>query len=158
VKEHIVVASMNGAKLQATRDAFAACFPGRVLDVHGVPVPSGVAEQPLTDEETLQGARNRAMNAREASPHAHYWVGLEGGIDEAAGEMRSFAWVFILGATGQTGKGRTATLYLPPRVMELIRQGKELGEADDIVFGVADSNTKMIFMCHNSACVTTTRS
>lgn len=82
------------------------------------------------------------MNARAALPDAGYWVGLEGGIEETAGEMRSFAWVYVVSATGQTGKGRTATVYLPPRVAELVRQGKELGEADDIVFGVAESKKR----------------
>ena len=33
------------------------------------------------------------------------------------------------------GKGRTGAFFLPPAVADLIRQGKELGEADDIVFG-----------------------
>ena len=32
------------------------------------------------------------------------------------------------------GKGRSGTFFLPPKIAELIRQGKELGEADDIVF------------------------
>jgi non-canonical (house-cleaning) NTP pyrophosphatase len=37
------------------------------------------------------------------------------------------------------GKGRTGTFLLPPAVAELIRQGKELGAADDIVFGRLNS-------------------
>ncbi len=32
------------------------------------------------------------------------------------------------------GKGRTGTFFIPPPVADLIRQGKELGEADDIIF------------------------
>ena len=37
------------------------------------------------------------------------------------------------------GKGRSGTFFLPPKIAELIRQGKELGEADDIVFGRTNS-------------------
>jgi non-canonical (house-cleaning) NTP pyrophosphatase len=32
--------------------------------------------------------------------------------------------------------------FLPPEIAQLIRQGKELGEADDIVFGRQDSKRK----------------
>ena len=40
---------------------------------------------------------------------------------------------------GRVGKGRTAVFFLPPRIAKLIREGKELGEADDIVFGRINS-------------------
>lgn len=49
-------------------------------------------------------------------------------------QVEAFAWVIIKGKNGKFGKGRTGTFFLPPKVAELIRQGKELGEADDIVF------------------------
>ena len=42
------------------------------------------------------------------------------------------------------GKSRTATFFLPEEVAELVRQGQELGSADDIVFNV--SNSKQV--CH----------
>jgi non-canonical (house-cleaning) NTP pyrophosphatase len=37
------------------------------------------------------------------------------------------------------GKSRTGTFAIPPAVTELVRSGKELGEADDIVFGETNS-------------------
>ncbi len=40
----------------------------------------------------------------------------------------------ILSKEGKIGKGRTGSFFLPEKVVELIKQGKELGEADDIVF------------------------
>jgi non-canonical (house-cleaning) NTP pyrophosphatase len=39
----------------------------------------------------------------------------------------------------QLGKGCTGRFALPPRVAELVHQGKELGVADDIVFGRTNS-------------------
>lgn len=33
----------------------------------------------------------------------------------------------------------TNTIYLPPKVAELVASGMELGEADDIVFGTTNS-------------------
>ena len=52
--------------------------------------------------------------------------------------MAAFAWVFILSGT-QMGKSRTGTFFLPSAVAELVRQGKELGQADDIVFQTENS-------------------
>jgi len=40
----------------------------------------------------------------------------------------------VRGKDGKIGKGRTGVFFLPKLVVDLLRQGKELGEADDIVF------------------------
>lgn len=39
-------------------------------------------------------------------------------------------------------KAKTATFFLPPAIASLIHAGKELGEADDIVFGQTNSKQK----------------
>ena len=51
---------------RACREAFAAAYPGHTLVVEGVGAPSGVSDQPMTDEETQPGARNRARNGGRA--------------------------------------------------------------------------------------------
>ncbi|UFJ41605.1 DUF84 family protein [Brevibacillus humidisoli] len=43
-------------------------------------VPSGVADQPLSEEETIQGAINRAKHALDRMPDADVGLGLEGGL------------------------------------------------------------------------------
>jgi non-canonical (house-cleaning) NTP pyrophosphatase len=70
---------------------------------------------------------------------ADFWVGTEGGIEVKGSEMESFAWMVVRSREGQVGKGRTSTFFVPPRVAELIIGGKELGDADDIVFGRTNS-------------------
>lgn len=40
---------------------------------------------------------------------------------------------------GKIGKGRSSAFFLPAKIAELIREGKELGEADDIVFARTNS-------------------
>jgi non-canonical (house-cleaning) NTP pyrophosphatase len=42
-------------------------------------------------------------------------------------------------AEGRTGHSRTGMFYLPDEVVALVNQGHELGDADDIVFGRANS-------------------
>ncbi|MBN2550800.1 MAG: inosine/xanthosine triphosphatase [Anaerolineales bacterium] len=134
----VVVASQNPVKLQAVQKGFERMFPTQRFELHGVSAPSGVSDQPASDSETLRGAMNRARAVSQAQPQADYWVGVEGGIEEQDGEMAAFAWIVVLSRQGM-GKGRTGTFFLPPRVAGLIRQGMELGEADDIVFGRSNS-------------------
>lgn len=138
----IVVASQNPVKVQAVRSGFTRIFPGQGFEIVTVSVPSGVSAQPSTDAETLQGALNRARHAAEIHPQADYWVGVEGGNDQDdevfAGEIFTFAWI-VVKSRHRLGKGRTGAFYLPPAVADLVRQGMELGEADDIVFGRSNS-------------------
>ena len=53
------VASTNPVKVGAVQQALAACFPDRAVEVEGCSVPSGVADQPMSDAETKRGAMNR---------------------------------------------------------------------------------------------------
>jgi inosine/xanthosine triphosphatase len=129
----VIVGSKNPVKINCTLLAFQKVFPNDLIKVEGVSVPSGVADQPMSDRETHQGAVNRTQKAKEAHPSAQYWVGIEGGIEDGNTGMEAFAWVTIL-SDKQKGQARTATFQLPPKIQELVRQGIELGEADDMVF------------------------
>ena len=135
----IIVASKNPVKINATQTAFQQAFPDDVFDVSGVSVPSDVSDQPMTTTETLQGAMNRATNAKQHSPQATYWVGIEGGIEDTDMGMQCFAWVVILSQGERVGRGQTAIFYLPQEVARLVRDGIELGHADDQVFGRENS-------------------
>lgn len=139
----IVIASKNPVKIQAALSAFQKLFPEEQFQVATLSTPSGVKDQPSSDEETLAGALNRSLNAASSMGHADYWVGIEGGIEDGEQGMEAFAWIVVYGKTpdgcSYTGKGRTGTFFLPTPVAELIRQGKELGEADDIIFNRSNS-------------------
>lgn len=141
----IIVASNNPVKVKAARAGFERMFPGDHFAFQTVQAPSEVSDQPFSSAETLRGAYNRASNARRLAPQADFWIGIEGGVEETAAaepakapSLVAFAWVVVLG-DGRVGKGQTGLLFLPPRVAELVHQGKELGEADDIVFGRTNS-------------------
>ena len=135
---NFVVASTNPVKIQAAVDGFQRLFPGSELNVIAAAVPSDVAHQPMSDEETLRGALNRSARAQAAQPHADYWIGIEGGVQPIGQELIAFAWI-VVRSRELIGKGRTGAFFLPPAVVELIRQGKELGEADDMVFSRSNS-------------------
>ncbi len=136
----VIVGSANPVKINAARHAFEQMLPAEVFTVKGVSVPSGVGEQPITDAETWQGARNRAQAAYAAHPTAAYTVGIEGGCDPLpGGPLSVFAWVVVRHADGRTGHGKTGTFFLPEEVAALVRGGLELGDADDRVFGQHNS-------------------
>lgn len=135
----IIVASTNPVKINTTEIGFAKMFPDIKFNIEGVSAESEVSDQPMSEEETLRGAMNRANNASKKVPNADYWVGIEGGLEEINGEMEAFAWIVIKSKEGVFGKGRTGSFFLPKKVIELVKQGKELGEADDIVFGKTNS-------------------
>jgi len=135
----VVVTSFNPVKIAAVREAFLSQFPRAETRILPVGVASGVADQPMSDDETRQGARNRVAAARLKVPDADYWVGLEGGLDYFDGDLMAFAWMVVAGPGGRVSETRSATLPLPPRVQALVADGLELGEANDRVFATLNS-------------------
>lgn len=113
-------------------------WPDRSFTAEGLSIPSGVPDQPMGDDETLLGAYNRAAGARLAVPEAAYWMGIEGGCAEGAGGLEAFAWVVALGREC-SGRSRTGMFMLPEEIAALVREGMELGHADDAVFGRTNS-------------------
>ncbi len=138
----IVIASKNPVKINATLNGFKKMFPKVTFETESVSVSSRVSEQPRSDAEAFTGALNRADGASKEVSDGDFWVGIEGGIEEKNFDMEAFAWVVIKSKNDTYGKGRTGTFFLPPKIAELIKQGKELGEADDIVFGRSNSKQK----------------
>jgi len=137
----VMVASQNPVKLQAVKNALTRLFPQRMWQVEGWAVDSGVADQPLSDAETLRGARQRARAVRQVAPQAHLWVGIEGGVQPGKRDLPwfAFAWIAILDLHGHEGLARTGSFPLPPPVVALLQRGLELGAADDQIFGAHNS-------------------
>eukprot|EP00455_Lapot_gusevi_P013515 TRINITY_DN16602_c0_g1_i1.p1 TRINITY_DN16602_c0_g1~~TRINITY_DN16602_c0_g1_i1.p1 ORF type:complete len:210 (+),score=37.98 TRINITY_DN16602_c0_g1_i1:77-706(+) len=69
------VGSDNAAKLKAVAMAVKQVFPSKTCIIKGFKVPSGVSNQPLSAEETLQGATHRAEAALHASLACVDWSG-----------------------------------------------------------------------------------
>lgn len=130
----VCVASTNPVKLAAAASAFQKVFPRQEFSMTGVDVSSGVKAQPDSEQECIEGAMNRAINARECYRDADFWVGIEAGIERQGNEMASFSWTIILSKDGMIGKATTGISFLPPIIARLIDEGKELGEAMDVVF------------------------
>ncbi|HRF48937.1 MAG TPA: inosine/xanthosine triphosphatase [Anaerolineales bacterium] len=135
----LIVASQNPVKIAAARAGFARMFPDQIWETQGFDAPSGVSHQPMGDAETVAGAEGRCTAARAAHPEVDYIVGIEGGCGEDPAGLEAFAWVVVYDVLGRAGRARSGSFLLPPAVAELVRQGVELGVADDRVFGRSNS-------------------
>lgn len=134
----VIIASKNPVKINATKKAFELVFPTEKFEFIGRKVPSFVADQPMSDEETLEGAINRAENAKLAIKDAHFWVGIEGGIETNGVEMDAFGWMIIL-SEKRFGQARSCTFPLPPYIARAVNTGQELGHVNDAFFKMHNS-------------------
>ena len=138
----IIVGSTNPVKINSTKAAFETAFPDEAFEVEGVTAVSDVRDQPMSSDETLLGARNRAKYVKNLRSDADYWIGIEGGIEEHEEVLEAFAWMVIIGSDGTVGKARTSSFVLPHEVSLLVRAGMELGQADDKVFNMKHSKQR----------------
>jgi inosine/xanthosine triphosphatase len=126
----VAVGSTNPVKVAAVTAVLVRC--GWTASVMSVGVPSGVRDQPFGDEETIAGATQRARAALHAGD-ADLGIGIEGGVVEEHGAMRTCAWAAIVARDGRVGVGGSLAMPLPARVAALVRDGVELGHAMDRV-------------------------
>jgi inosine/xanthosine triphosphatase len=124
----IAVGSANPVKLAAARAVLGSYAPRSSIEARAV--ASSVPDQPFGDEQTIRGARTRAILAREVLD-ADLGVGLEGGVVDGPQGMRTCAWCVISHRDGREGIGGSLAMQLPDAVAEMIRAGEELGHAMD---------------------------
>jgi len=161
----VAVGSMRRPKLDAVREALAVLGPkfgtGAVFEVVGVEASSGVRHTPLSREETMSGARNRAEAvlriARKKNEPWKYFVGLEGGIDVVRENGNRWVflenWVYVADATGCGSFGQSGAIALPePLATRVVDEGVELAEAIDAYAGqtgVRDAQGAWGVLTHN---------
>jgi len=135
----INVGTTNNAKIEAVRET--------ILDYEGfqnaiitpLKVESQVKDQPLTLEETIQGARNRAKNAFK---DCKYSIGLEAGLipvpHTLSGYMNFNVCVIYDGETFFTGLS-SGFEYPPHVIKDIIEGGLEIKDAM-VRAGITQSN------------------
>jgi inosine/xanthosine triphosphatase len=126
----------NPVKVECVLVAAQTYWPGS--EVLGVDTDSGVGHQPVSDTEMRTGAINRARGALAAIVDANMGVGIEGGVLDALEGMWACAWVAIIDRQGHIGWGQSGRFLLPAPVAALVRDGMELGLADDLFFRRGD--------------------
>lgn len=126
----IAVGSTNPVKRRAVEQA----LTERGATVQAVAVDSGVAEQPRSRQETIDGADNRARRALAATD-ADLGVGIEGGVGAVDGIDGRFLLMWASVTDSQRlERGGGPSIRLPGPIAERIRAGEELGPVlDDVL-------------------------
>ncbi len=140
----VAVGTLRRAKLEAVHRAFERLADVGVWMTDGIEliptdVPSGVAAMPMSEEEGIAGARNRARRSGELVD-ADLALGLEGGVIVVPGAppiliLRNWAVAWD-GRTEWIGSG--PGVQLPARLARAVLGGVELGEAIDVFAGAHD--------------------
>jgi len=134
----VIIASKNPVKINATKIAFKKVFNSN-FEFEGISSNSMVSNQPISNQETLLGAQNRLKDISNET--ADYFVSIEGGVDLIDNNFEVFAWIVITDLKTKA-KAKTASFPLPLKISKLIKEGYELGDADDIVFKRSNSKQK----------------
>jgi len=139
----IAVGSTRKPKLAAVRDALTEIggllSSNAQFEIVGLEVESGVTHTPVSRQELMRGARQRAeiliaLAAGKSQPR-DYFVGLEGGLDavEENGRRHVFleSWAYV--SDGRRGHfGRSGGIAVPESLAdEVIVRGTELSVAID---------------------------
>ncbi len=135
----ISVGSLNPVKINAVRGAFTKAFPDASVD--GAEVDTGVSAMPMSDEECLAGARNRARLARETCD-ADFGVGLEGGVNPEDAGLMLLGWVAIVHRDGRESVSCTTKIPLPKMLADRVLAGEELGPVMDDVLNATGTAKK----------------
>ncbi|MEK5269259.1 DUF84 family protein [Aeribacillus sp. FSL K6-8394] len=126
---NVAIGSKNLAKINAVKETFS-LLEEKNIEFISVDVPSGVSTQPFSNEETLQGALNRAKNVFEkVKPDLS--VGLEGGVDVTSRGLFLCNWGALIDKDGNEYIAGGARIPLPNEFLEPLKKGLELGDVMD---------------------------
>ncbi|MBA2173293.1 DUF84 family protein [Halobacillus locisalis] len=120
----IVVGSLNPTKIDSVKQVFTEA------EVTGVEVESKVAAQPFSDEETLEGAINRARECASMKKES-LGIGLEGGVMEIEDDLYLCNWGALVDHKENVYTASGARIPLPEEIKKQLEKGKELGEVMD---------------------------
>ncbi|MFC4403617.1 DUF84 family protein [Gracilibacillus xinjiangensis] len=131
----IIIGSSNKAKVHAVKAVFTE------NEVTSAEVQSNINEQPMSDEETMEGAVNRALNCQYMFPQA-ICIGLEGGVTRIKDRLYLCNWGALVTPNGEIYVASGARIPLPETIEEKINAGIELGK-------IMQSITKMEDIRHH---------
>jgi inosine/xanthosine triphosphatase len=152
--ERIALGSDRAAKIMAVRASIARIAridsAWREANVVARSVKTNAPAMPLTDEELMSGARERARVVRtillEQNLEADLYVGLEGGFHsiELDGERRTFlrGWAYVFDGE-RDSFGMSPSVMVPEAIVKSVVDGeRELGVVIDEVAGMHDVRSK----------------
>ncbi|MES1910900.1 MAG: hypothetical protein MHM6MM_003421 [Cercozoa sp. M6MM] len=143
----VLVGSENPTKVASVRQVVERYFGTDIKhDVSGVSVSSNVSDQPMSAEETYQGAKARAAAALASCADADFGVGIEGGLEQLGDTWFESGYVVVLHRDGRVGVGTSARVEVSEHIVERLRGGEELCEVMDDLSGLQDVRSNLGMM------------
>jgi inosine/xanthosine triphosphatase len=135
----VCVGSENQVKIKAVENVFSKLF--RRVSVKGISVNPDVPEQPK-EKEVVEGAVKRATDAMGSD--CDFGAGIEAGLffNEVEKKYFDVQYCAIIDKSGRVTLGHGGGFYYPDELIELINQGKTVGEAVQELYGIKDAGKK----------------
>ncbi len=136
----IVIGTLNRAKTEGFKKAVDTISKNindplwNTIEYNSVETSSGVSSRPLSTDEMINGAINRARDALKKVPNADFSVGMEGGVYTNSFGTYLGAWIAIIKNSQNTtnhkeeiGLGCSAFIEIPKDFAERLNNGEEMG-------------------------------
>lgn len=136
----IIVCTENKAKVNAITEVFSDLLPE--AEIVSQAFSSNVPDQPISEQEGIDGAINRAQNARLEYPDALYCIGMEGFVDTNKHGMFLAGAVAMIDQDNKIGVGISAKVQLPLFIQKKIEDGSELGPLVKNMMSDADNEIR----------------
>lgn len=122
----LAVGSTNAAKVLAVKELVECSHLFLGAQVISISIRSGVSDQPLSLQETIQGAKHRAKNAFHKCDACYYSFGIESGLMESAEVSTGFLHVSACSIYNGENycTGLSTGFEIPPSILELILSKK----------------------------------
>ena len=119
----IIIGSKNPTKIKAVESIFIN------EEIISLDVPSNVSVQPFSDEETREGAINRAKQCVRSDAVG---IGLEGGVMYVQNQLFLCNWGALVTPEEDTFTASGARIPLPKEIDVQLKAGFELGDLMDV--------------------------
>lgn len=133
-----IIGTMNPGKIEGAKKALEAFYDD--VEVLGYKAESEVGDQPVS-EETLQGARNRALNtmkyAKDNKVDADYFMGIESGIIELYGTWYIANAAVVMDKDGYESIGYGPIFPVPKKYVKDIIE-TDFGHVVEKIFNQSD--------------------
>jgi inosine/xanthosine triphosphatase len=135
----VCVGSENQVKINATDIVFSKLF--RRVQVKGMKVKVNVPKQPK-EKEVMKGAIARAKSA--LSQGCDFGVGIEAGLfwNDVAKKYFDVQFCAIIDKANRVTLGHGSGFYYPSILIDLVKQGKTIGQAVEEEFKIVDVGKK----------------
>jgi len=118
-----IIGSASERKINISKEVIQELFKNEEITVEGYAAKSGMPETPF-DQETFDGAKNRALDSKTHANDKDFWIGLESGLVERYGHIFEEAWAAVIDKEGKEFYGYSSGLKVPDYILQKMAERK----------------------------------